>query len=253
MVADPFYRVGRVSGMSGVLREARWLVRNLSRRDRADISDAALESLASSIQPQSLSRGQFLYEEGRIPAGVWAIRSGRIDLSSRVGGRRSIVQILREGAIAGDLPVLMESPSLSTAHVGEEGAFLFVEAQALRELLEKHGDLAFLWLHNVILELKEARVRILQLLGADLAQSVARLLLSEQSDDRVELPQLAIAELLGVQRTSVNRVLMALRKSGIVDVSYSSVLIKDRAALSAIAFGGEETASEVGGPAEDAG
>jgi CRP-like cAMP-binding protein len=147
------------------------------------------------------------------------------------------VQILRAGAIAGDLPILLEGPSLSTAHVGEEGAFLFVEAQALRALLERHGDLSFLWLHNIALELKEARVRILQLLGADLAQSIARLLLSEQIDGRVELPQLAIAELLGVQRTSVNRVLTALRKAGVVDVSYSSVLIKDGPALSALALG----------------
>ena len=234
------------------LRDARWLVRNLSHQTDAGVSDQALGALASSIKPQELSRGQLLYEEGRIPRGAWAIQSGRVDLSSRVGGRRSIVQILRPGAIAGDLPVLIERPSLSTAHVGEDGAFLFVEARVLRSLLETYGDLAFLWLLNVSVELKEARVRILQLLGGDLAQSIARLLLSEQIDGRVELPQLAIAELLGVQRTSVNRVLMQLRRSGLVDVSYSAVAIKDRNALSAIAFGDAEAPSGTD-TAEDAG
>lgn len=219
------------------VRDARWLVRNLSHHDSVDVADAAVDALASSFERQELARGRLLYEEGTIPAGAWAIRSGRVELSSRLGGKRSIVQILRAGAIAGDLPILLESPSMTTAHVGEEGSFLFVDTGSLRSLLKAHGDLSFLWLHNVSTELKAARIRILQLLGADLAQSVARVLVSEAVDERVDLPQSAIAELLGVQRTSVNRVLVALGKSGVVDVSYGSVRIKDRIALTAIASG----------------
>jgi CRP-like cAMP-binding protein len=219
------------------VKDARWLVRNLSHHDSVDVADAAVDALASSFERQELARGQLLYEEGTIPAGAWAIRSGRVELSSRLGGKRSIVQILRAGAIAGDLPILLESPSMTTAHVGEEGSFLFVDTGSLRTLLKAHGDLSFLWLHNVATELKAARIRILQLLGADLAQSVARVLVSEAVDERVDLPQSAIAELLGVQRTSVNRVLMALGKSGVVGVSYGSVKIRDRMALTAIAAG----------------
>lgn len=223
--------------MSVGVQDARWLVLNLSHHDSVDVSDAAVDALASSFERQELPRGQLLYEEGTSPKGAWAIRSGRVELSSRLGGKRSIVQILRAGAIAGDIPILLEGPSLTTAHVGEEGTFLFIDARSLRSLLKAHGDLSYLWLHNVSTELKDARIRILQLLGADLAQSIARMLLNEEVDGRVELPQLAIAELLGVQRTSVNRVLMALGKSGIVDVSYGSVRIRDRSALTAIAAG----------------
>jgi CRP-like cAMP-binding protein len=181
------------------------------------------------------------------------IRSGRVDLSSRLGGKRSIVQILRVGGIAGDLPILLESPSLSTAHIGEEGTFLFLGAGTMRSLLKTHGDLSRLWLQNVSIELKEARIRILQLLGADLAQSIGRLLLNEEVDDRVELPQQAIADLLGVQRTSVNRVLTGLRKSEIVDASYGAVWIKDRDALMMIAFGEPETEGDGQSPEVQAG
>ncbi|HEV3475440.1 MAG TPA: Crp/Fnr family transcriptional regulator [Actinomycetota bacterium] len=238
--------------MSEALRDARWLVRNLSHHDSADLTDAALEVLGSSLERQELPRGQLLFEEGESPRGAWAIRSGRVDLSSRLGGKRSIVQILRTGAIAGDYPILLESPSLSTAHVGEEGTFLFLAARTLRSLLKTHGDLSYLWLHNVALELKDARIRILQLLGSDLPQSIARVLLNEEVDGRVELTQLAIAELLGVQRTSVNRVLMALRRSGVIRVSYGAVAITDREALSAIAVGNGAPVEETP-PAERAG
>jgi CRP-like cAMP-binding protein len=229
-----------MKAMSDALRDAQWLLGRLGHHDLTDVSDAALAALATSVERQVLPRGQLLYAEGTIPSGAWAIRSGRVDLSSRVGGKRSIVQILRAGAIAGDLPILLSSPSLSTAHVGEEGTFLFLEAGTLRSLLEAHAELAFQWLHNVAAELKEARIRILQLLGADLPQSIARVLLNEETEGRIALTQLAIAELLGVERTSVNRVLGSLRESGILDLSYGSVTIRDRSELTRIAAGDGE-------------
>ena len=241
--------------MSDNLRDARWLLQHMSHHQPPRVSDAALAALATSIERQMLPRGQLLYREGTIPEGAWAIRSGRVDLSARVGGKRSIVQILRAGAIAGDLPILLSSPSLSTAHVGEEGSFLFIEAEALRSFLESHGELAFQWLRNVAAELKEARIRILQLLGADLEQSIARVLLNEEVEGRIALTQLAIAELLAVERTSVNRVLRSLSKRGVVDLSYGSLTIRDRSELIRIAAGAAEDSidsDEVSG-VEDAG
>lgn len=224
-------------GMLTALRDARWLIRHLGAQEPPEASDAALAALSHSIQRQELPRGHLLYEAGTTPRGAWMIRSGSVELSSRLGGKRSIVQILRAGAIAGDLPIVLGTPSLSTAHVGEDGIFLFLEARALRSLLETHRDLSFLWLHNVATELEGARIRILQLLGSDLSQSIARVLLQEEVEGRVALAQSAIAELLGVQRTSVNRILAALRKSRLVELSYGSVLIKDRDALIAMAEG----------------
>lgn len=221
--------------MSEALRDAQWLLRHMSHHDSTPVGEAALAALAASLERQMLPRGQLLYSEGENPSGAWIIRSGRVDLSSRVGGKRSIVQILRVGAVAGDLPILLSSPSLSTAHVGEEGMFLFLTANALRSLLEAHGELSLYWLHNVTTELKDARIRILQLLGADLAQSIARVLLNEELDGRVALTQRAIGELLGVERTSVNRILRSLSKRGVLDLSYGSLTIADRSELLRIA------------------
>ena len=240
--------------MSEALRDAEWLLRSMSHHYSTQVSDAALAALASSLERQTLPRGQLLYTEGETPIGAWAIRSGRVDLSSRLGGKRSIVQILRPGAIAGDLPILLSSPSLSTAHVGEEGTYLFLTADSLRSLLEAHGELSLYWLHNVATELKDARIRILQLLGADLVQSIARVLLNEEVDGRVELTQGAIGELLGVERTSVNRLLRSLSKRGVLDLSYGSLTITDRAELIRIASdAGEDRPDAYGKPAaEDA-
>ena len=52
----------------------------------------------------------------------------------------------------------------------------------------------------------------------------------------VDLTQQAIADLLGVQRTSVTRVLRGLQRQGIIEIGYGHIAVRDHASL-AIAAG----------------
>jgi CRP/FNR family transcriptional regulator, cAMP and macrophage regulator len=200
------------------------------------VADAGLTALAYAIARQHLPEGQLLYEKDRRPQGIWAIRSGSIQLTSRVAGTRSLVQILRLGDIAGDVPIFLNQPSLMTGHVRDRGTMLFIAADHLRSILSTHADLCFLWMQNVAIRLEGARRRILQLLGEQLVQSLARLILDEHVDGSVPLPQAALAEMLGVQRTSVNRVLQILRRRGIVELAYGGLSVKDWRALEDLAL-----------------
>jgi CRP-like cAMP-binding protein len=76
-----------------------------------------------------------------------------------------------------------------------------------------------------------AERRILQLAGRDLKTQLANLLLDEERDGSVALPQESLASLLGVRRPSLNKVLKDLERSGTVRLSYGCVDIVDRAAL----------------------
>ena len=231
--------------MSRAVQDALWLLRHLRPLGTDSLSEAALHALAHSLQRQTLEQGTVLFQEGTKPEGAWAVRTGSIELSTRLGGSRGIVQILRVGAIAGDLPILLDTHSLVTARVAEQGTFLFLDQATLMSLLESYTELSFMWLHNIGTELQGLRIRVLQLLGNNLEQSLARLLLEEEMEDRVSLSQSAIAEMLGVQRTSVNRALGELSARGVVKAAYGSVRILDRARLTAIAVG------DAGPPSED--
>jgi CRP/FNR family transcriptional regulator, cAMP and macrophage regulator len=200
------------------------------------VGDGGLTALTYAIVRQDLPEGQLLYEKGRRPRGIWAIRSGSVQLTSRMAGTRSLVQILRPGDIAGDVPIFLNQPSLMTAHVRDRGTMLFIAADHLRSILSTHADLCFLWMQNVAIRLEGARRRILQLLGEQLVQSLARLILDEHVDGSVPLPQAALAEMLGVQRTSVNRVLQILRRRGIVELGYGGLSVKDWRALEDLAL-----------------
>jgi CRP/FNR family transcriptional regulator, cAMP and macrophage regulator len=76
-----------------------------------------------------------------------------------------------------------------------------------------------------------AERRILQLAGRDLKTQLANLLLDEERDGSVALPQESLAALLGVRRPSMNKVLRDLERAGAVRLSYRCVDVADRPTL----------------------
>ncbi|MGH2685589.1 MAG: Crp/Fnr family transcriptional regulator [Actinomycetota bacterium] len=217
-------------------RDAAWLIRNLRPERSHPVGDAGLGALAYAIERQDLPEGQLLYKRGTTPRGIWALRSGSVQLSCRLRTTRSLVQMVRPGDIVGDVPILLNRRSLTTAHIREPATLLFVAGHTLRSILSTHADLCFLWMQNVAIRLEGARRRILQLLGEELTQSLARLILDEHVDGRLHLSQAALAQMLGVQRTSVNRALQVLRRRGVVELSYGGLSIKDRGGLEDLAL-----------------
>ncbi len=76
-----------------------------------------------------------------------------------------------------------------------------------------------------------SQARVLALPGGSLAAQAAGLLAEEAVDGRVELPQRTRAAMLGVQRPSLNKVLKDLERDGLIQISYSTIEVLDRARL----------------------
>ena len=77
--------------------------------------------------------------------------------------------------------------------------------------------------------------RVVELLAGGLEAQVAQVLVRRAEDGVVHLSQSLLAELVGHQRTSVNRVLKRLEAQGLVKVGYGQVEIVDEAGLAAVA------------------
>jgi CRP/FNR family transcriptional regulator, cAMP and macrophage regulator len=73
------------------------------------------------------------------------------------------------------------------------------------------------------------------LLGRSLIEQTARLLLDEQHNGRVPLPQRTLAAMLGVQRPSLNKVLKDLETKGLIALGYGRIEITDLSGLEALA------------------
>jgi CRP-like cAMP-binding protein len=78
---------------------------------------------------------------------------------------------------------------------------------------------------SVTQRLAVSQARILGLLGHNLTQQLAALLLDEAADGIVPLPQRTIAAMLGVQRPSLNKILKDLERVGVIEIRHAAIAI----------------------------
>jgi CRP-like cAMP-binding protein len=104
-----------------------------------------------------------------------------------------------------------------------------------RSLLSSRPQVSRRWLSRVAGRLVHAQRRILQLQDRGVREKVAVLLLDEERDGVVELPQESLASLLSVRRQTVNVTLRHFEQAGLVRTAYRLVAIEDRATLASIA------------------
>ncbi|HEX2030710.1 MAG TPA: Crp/Fnr family transcriptional regulator [Actinomycetota bacterium] len=181
-----------------------------------------------------MARGEVLFAPGDVPNGAWAIRRGLVELSVGAGRGRGIVDIAKRGELVGLSYALLDRPADVTARTVTSVEALFL-AMDVRRLLETTPSLARLLLQEMSRQVLETRARIRQLLGRTLSERIARLLMGEAEGRRLTVSQSAIAQMLGVQRSSVNRVLRSFEEQGWLRLSYASVEILDSGALEAMA------------------
>ncbi|MDP9069187.1 MAG: Crp/Fnr family transcriptional regulator [Actinomycetota bacterium] len=196
-----------------------------------------MAQLTQAMHAVELEPGTVLYEAGRVPTGIWMIRSGCIEISDRTSGRRRVAALLREGDIAGDLYVLTNTQSPLTARCLERAEVWFLPADSYRRVVTTCPSLTLAWLCSLASRLCDSRTRILEILGGTLEQRLARLLLEESVDGVLRLPQQTAAQMLGVQRTSLNKTLKRLACDGLVTIGYGSVRLHDLPRLRLLAEG----------------
>ena len=154
-----------------------------------------------------------------------------MELSRRDGRRRLIVQVVHPGDVDGDIGLILQMPLPYSAHAIDDVEALRLSAEDFEWLIATRPMLARRWLSSVAARLMSAERRILQLARRDLKTQLANLLLDEERDDSVSLPQESLAALLAVRRPSLNQVLRDFERAGVVKLSYRCVDIADRRAL----------------------
>jgi CRP-like cAMP-binding protein len=88
--------------------------------------------------------------------------------------------------------------------------------------------------------------RLIGLLAGGLEAQLAGLLLREAgTGETVSITQTRLADLLGAQRSSVQRVLKNLELSGLIESHYRRIIIVDQVGLSALVDGRHEKTDRV--------
>lgn len=143
-----------------------------------------------------------------------------------------VASIGREGAVGG-IVSCGSAPAFAQAQVMVGGPAMRVPMEALEEAKSRSGFVANLFCRFSDYLLAEVMQSAACNSFHSIQQRAARWLLTAQdrAGDRIELTQEALAELLGVQRTTVNAVVGALQDLGLISARRGRVIVVDRAGL----------------------
>ena len=212
-----------------------WITAWLSPPDVAPAGPDDVAELAALLREDRYPAGETVFRLGQAPTRVHVVRRGAVELSRTHGGRRIVIQILRPGDVFGDISLFLRMAVPWDACAIEDTLILSSDSVSLHRLLEQRPGLAWRWLHLVSARVAGFWFRVVELLAGGLEAQVASVLVRRAEDGVLNLSQTHLAELVGGQRSSVNRVLKGLEAEGLVRVHYGQVEILDGAGLAGVA------------------
>ena len=204
-----------------------WLGSCLGQGKLAPLSCHDLEELAAHLVESAYAGGTRIYERHQLPDRVHILRSGTVELARDLGGRRVVVQLLRPGAVFGDIPLFLRTGEPTEARTAEDSTVLSIDSLTLFTMLGQKPNLARRWLVSVAGRMADMQDRVGDLLAGSLDRQVASWLLREAADEGVNVSQQTLARLLGARRTSVNQSLRRLEQMGLVETGYRRVTVVD--------------------------
>jgi CRP/FNR family transcriptional regulator, cyclic AMP receptor protein len=196
-----------------------------------------LAPIAAAGKVRDLVRGDVLFEAGDEPDSIYVVLSGRIAIA--IGNRpfdhrESVIALMDEGDLFGDMGMLDKSPRSAGARSLEASSVLEIPYSAVIEQLNKSNDL--LW--NVIRMLSR-RLRAMDQALADsvfldvTGRTAKRLLELSGGKDEFTLPvtQEELAGMVGASRERVNKAIASFIKLHWLEQSERTYHIIDRAKL----------------------
>ena len=189
--------------------------------------------------------GALLFVEGQMPRGVFVLCAGKVKLSTTSrDGKILILRIAEAGEVLALSAVIAGSACELTAETAAPCLVNFVEREVLLRFLGKHGEAG---LHSAQVLSKEFQAAYQDIHDLVLARSsagkLARLLLSwtpSQSNGneiriRSGLTHEEMAQMIGSSRETVTRLMTELKKKQFIRLDGSTLVIRNRMALEALA------------------
>jgi CRP/FNR family cyclic AMP-dependent transcriptional regulator len=211
------------------------------------LSPDVLKMLSAVSHLSTYPGGAVLFVEGQMPRGAFVLCSGKAKLSTTSReGKVLILKIAEAGEVLGMSAVISGEPFELTAETAGPCQVNFVDREALMRLMEKNGEFGLHASQALSREFQSAYRDIHDLvLARSSAGKLARLLLSwtpireqfEPSEIRVRasLTHEEMAQMIGSSRETVTRLLSDLKKKEFIRLDGSTLVIRNRTALEALA------------------
>jgi CRP/FNR family transcriptional regulator len=214
-----------------------------------DLSPEALQSFEAIKYATAYPKGAVLFVEGQAPRGIFVLCKGRVKLSiSSSDGKTLILKIAEAGEVLGLSATVSGKPYELTSETIDPCQVNFVKREDFLRFLREHADACFRVAEQLSEKYNAACHEIRSLgLSHSAAEKLAKLLLewiSKNGESQKQEPRLKlaltheeIAQMIGTSRETVTRLFAELKKRQIIQAKGSTLVIRNKAALRALASG----------------
>jgi len=193
---------------------------------------ALVEPFGSIVQ---LKAGETALTRGeQVTASLFPIGPTLITMEVELTGGRTVeVALIGLRGAVGGIVSCGQAPAFTRAKVLVGGPAYRVSMKALEDAKNRSPFIANLFCRFSDYLLSQVMQSVACNAYHSIPERAARWLLHAQdrTGDRIELTQQALADLLGVQRTTVNAVLQSLEQEGLISTGRAVVQVTDRAGL----------------------
>ena len=195
-----------------------------------------LETLRQQATIRTVARNEVLFRQGEDSSELYGIVNGRIAILTRSpDGRESLVAVLDEGSLFGELGLFDEGPRSADARALEESNVLVLGYEAVRSAIDEHPTLLWVIVRLLARRLRNTDDSLADAVFLDVPARTAKRLLEIAGDaDQFRLPmtQEDLAGLVGASRERVNKALSLFTRLGWIEVEgRNRYRILDRQAL----------------------
>ena len=122
----------------------------------ASLPESALESIAARVRERDVVAGDWVFREGDPGAGLYVLRTGRLDVVREAGDAEIMIRTLSPGAVLGELAVLTDAPRSASVRARRDSTLLGLANSAFLELVED-ADFAVALTRALAIQLQASR------------------------------------------------------------------------------------------------
>jgi CRP-like cAMP-binding protein len=211
--------------MAAAARDGRYALRDMTDRRILETTQllgalppATLEDLRRRSTLRTVARNETLFRQGESASELFGVVKGRIAILTRSpDGRESLVAVLDEGALFGEMGMFDDGPRSADARALEESTLLVLEYDAVRSAIDAQPTLLWVIVRIMARRLRNTDEALADAVFLDVpARTAKRLLEIAGANDEFRLPmtQEDLAGLVGASRERVNKALSLFTKLG---------------------------------------
>jgi CRP-like cAMP-binding protein len=175
----------------------------------AELPDDALTELGEQAVVRELERNELLFRQGDPSSSLFVIQEGRIAIASQAGdGRETVIAVLENGGLFGELPLFDDAPRVADARALIETTVVELAYEPVRTLLRARPELLWIIVRLLVERLRATDEALADAVFLDVpARTAKRLLELAGDEDRFTLPvtQEELASMVGASRERVNK------------------------------------------------